>query len=221
MITVEITVTSRRRGFVAPDPDVQTYSTYENAARGLLGQRLTTPFDDDSGFHWGLTERGHNYAARLIEGDRKAFDAAMWAVADLSWVARRIADARNELALAMTEGEDFGFRAMRAGRPQAQVARELGVDRMTVRKWISAIGAQPPAREATREWELTDPPARTWREFINFEIHTAAQQAGDPNSEVDESAITNALTAECVRRGHQLDDPISPREIQELWENGY
>jgi hypothetical protein len=135
-ITIAVTTTSRRPGFVPPEPDEQTYSSYANAARGLAQQRLTVPIEDDGGVRWGRTERGHTTTAVLVGGDRREFNAAMWAVADLSATARRLQDARDAEAAAMLEAEQFGRRAMKAGRPQAQVARDLGVDRMTVRKWL-------------------------------------------------------------------------------------
>ncbi|WP_052280801.1 hypothetical protein [Nocardia vulneris] len=135
MITVAITVTSRRPGFTPPEPDEQTYSSYENAARGLEAQRLNVPTDTDRGIHWGRTERGHQYTATLIDGERRDFDAAMWARADLSTAGRRLADARRAVDEVMLEAETLGIKALRAGQSESHVARELGVDRMTVRKW--------------------------------------------------------------------------------------
>ena len=43
--------------------------------------------------------------------------------------------ARAALAKAIEEAEAEGLRALAEGEPEAAVARALGVDRMTVRKW--------------------------------------------------------------------------------------
>lgn len=43
--------------------------------------------------------------------------------------------ARSALAQALEEAELAGLQALAEGEPEASVARRLGVDRMTVRKW--------------------------------------------------------------------------------------
>jgi len=47
----------------------------------------------------------------------------------------RLRRAREALAKAMGEAEAEALRALAAGTPESAVARTLGVDRMTVRKW--------------------------------------------------------------------------------------
>jgi len=47
----------------------------------------------------------------------------------------RLRRARAALAKAIEEAEAEGQRALAEGEPEAAVARALGVDRMTVRKW--------------------------------------------------------------------------------------
>lgn len=47
----------------------------------------------------------------------------------------RLRRARAGLARAIEQAEAEGLRALAEGVPEAAVARALGVDRMTVRKW--------------------------------------------------------------------------------------
>ncbi|MEN6544515.1 MAG: hypothetical protein ABFE07_00565 [Armatimonadia bacterium] len=60
----------------------------------------------------------------------------MTARADLQRVARKLLRARDTLAAVMNEATDAADAANMAGVPEAEIARTLGVDRMTVRKWL-------------------------------------------------------------------------------------
>lgn len=50
-------------------------------------------------------------------------------------LAQRRADARANLAEATSQLRDAVLRELAAGHPEAAVARDAGVDRMTVRRW--------------------------------------------------------------------------------------
>lgn len=54
---------------------------------------------------------------------------------DLELAGARLQRVRAALAQALEQAEAEGLRALAEGRPEAAVARALGVDRMTVRKW--------------------------------------------------------------------------------------
>jgi DNA-binding CsgD family transcriptional regulator len=51
-------------------------------------------------------------------------------------VGQRLQKARAALAVALEAAEDEARALLAEGVSEAQVARELGVDRMTVRKWV-------------------------------------------------------------------------------------
>lgn len=75
----------------------------------------------------------------LYEGDEAVVvlseDYPDWrTVADETGTA--LADARARLSMAMHAAEVVGACAYEDGVPEAEVARRLGVDRMTVRKWL-------------------------------------------------------------------------------------
>lgn len=55
---------------------------------------------------------------------------------ELKRVARKLLRARDSLASVMNEATDAAVAANAAGIPEAEIARTLGVDRMTVRKWL-------------------------------------------------------------------------------------
>lgn len=54
-------------------------------------------------------------------------------------VAKDIADARERLAMAMRAAEIVGRCAVDAGFSESDTARRIGVDRMTVRKWLGKL----------------------------------------------------------------------------------
>lgn len=54
---------------------------------------------------------------------------------DLDRAGRKLRSARKGLKDAMTEAEAVGLAALEGGATEVEVARTLGVDRMTVRKW--------------------------------------------------------------------------------------
>lgn len=51
-------------------------------------------------------------------------------------IGRALEDARRALDQQMEYAREAALRAAKLGRPEAAVARDLGVDRMTVRKWV-------------------------------------------------------------------------------------
>lgn len=53
----------------------------------------------------------------------------------LTKAGRKIARLRADLAAAMAEAREIALTALQGGETEVDVARELGVDRMTVRKW--------------------------------------------------------------------------------------
>lgn len=54
---------------------------------------------------------------------------------ELERAGARLRRARASLATATEEAREIGMRALAEGQAEAAVARTLGVDRMTVRKW--------------------------------------------------------------------------------------
>lgn len=54
---------------------------------------------------------------------------------ELERAGARLRRARASLATATEEAREIGTRALAEGHAEAAVARALGVDRMTVRKW--------------------------------------------------------------------------------------
>ncbi len=56
-------------------------------------------------------------------------------MSDLERAGARLRRARVALDKATEEAREAGVRALAEGRAEAAVARALGVDRMTVRKW--------------------------------------------------------------------------------------
>lgn len=56
-------------------------------------------------------------------------------MSDLERVGIRLLRARKTLAQALTDAQSEALAALSEGVPEAAVARALGVDRMTVRKW--------------------------------------------------------------------------------------
>ena len=58
---------------------------------------------------------------------------------DLSRTARILRDARRRLETAMDAAEDSAIGAYALGTPETVIARELGVNRMTVRKWLGKL----------------------------------------------------------------------------------
>jgi hypothetical protein len=57
-------------------------------------------------------------------------------MADLNSAAARLSRARNLLAAAMEQAELTAIHAAADGTPETQIAQGLGVNRMTVRKWL-------------------------------------------------------------------------------------
>lgn len=58
-----------------------------------------------------------------------------WAVTEIEQAAADLARARESLRVAMAAAQSSAVGALSRGEPEAAVARALGVDRMTVRKW--------------------------------------------------------------------------------------
>lgn len=56
--------------------------------------------------------------------------------AALERAARRVALARDELAVAMTYATNAAISAHREGMPETEIAKALGVNRLTVRRWL-------------------------------------------------------------------------------------
>lgn len=54
---------------------------------------------------------------------------------DLERAGAKLRRARASLSTALEKAEAVGLAALADGKPEAAVARALGVDRMTVRKW--------------------------------------------------------------------------------------
>lgn len=55
---------------------------------------------------------------------------------DLATARTDLTQARLLLELAMQNARIAALEARQAGTPETKIARELGVDRMTVRKWL-------------------------------------------------------------------------------------
>lgn len=55
---------------------------------------------------------------------------------DLQRAGRKLLRARDTVASAMSEATDAAVKAAASGVPEVEIARTLGVDRMTVRKWL-------------------------------------------------------------------------------------
>lgn len=58
---------------------------------------------------------------------------------DLAKAGRALRSARERLKAAMQAAEEAGVEAHQAGTPETEIARELGVDRMTVRRWLGKL----------------------------------------------------------------------------------
>lgn len=56
--------------------------------------------------------------------------------ARLTHVAKRLAAARTKLDAEMDKAREVALDALGSGATEAEVARIVGVDRMTVRKWL-------------------------------------------------------------------------------------
>lgn len=57
----------------------------------------------------------------------------------LANAAKALRQARTRLAAAMDTAEQAAVQADKDGTPEAQIARELGVNRMTVRRWLGKL----------------------------------------------------------------------------------
>lgn len=58
---------------------------------------------------------------------------------DLVKAARSIAKARAALESAMRQGKTAAIEAHAAGMPETEIATTLGVNRMTVRRWLGKL----------------------------------------------------------------------------------
>lgn len=57
----------------------------------------------------------------------------------LTDAARKLQSARKRLAEAMTLAEQAAVEASNAGAPETEIARTLGVNRLTVRRWLGKL----------------------------------------------------------------------------------
>jgi transcriptional regulator with XRE-family HTH domain len=55
---------------------------------------------------------------------------------ELDRAGRALARVRRHLGFTMEDAKTAALKAVDEGVPQAEIARRLGVDRMTVRKWL-------------------------------------------------------------------------------------
>jgi predicted transcriptional regulator len=58
---------------------------------------------------------------------------------DLERTARKLLRARDTLAAVMNEATDVAVAAHKAGTTEVEIARTLGVNRMTVRRWLGKL----------------------------------------------------------------------------------
>lgn len=58
---------------------------------------------------------------------------------DLPRAARILRDARRRLGTAMSTAENSAIEAHASGTPETEIARALGVNRMTVRRWLGKL----------------------------------------------------------------------------------
>lgn len=58
---------------------------------------------------------------------------------DLAKAARRLRAARVRLDAAMHDAEQAAINAHQAGTPETEIARTLGVNRMTIRRWLGKL----------------------------------------------------------------------------------
>lgn len=60
-------------------------------------------------------------------------------MSDLTSVSKSLQRSRNLLAAAMQQAELAAIAAHKEGKPETEIARELGVNRMTVRRWLGKL----------------------------------------------------------------------------------
>lgn len=58
---------------------------------------------------------------------------------DLAKAARQLRAARQRLDIAMKAAEQAAITAHRDGAPETEIARTLGVNRMTIRRWLGKL----------------------------------------------------------------------------------
>jgi DNA invertase Pin-like site-specific DNA recombinase len=58
---------------------------------------------------------------------------------DLPRAARTLRDARKRLETAMAAAEQAAIEANANGTPETEIARQIGVNRMTVRRWLKKL----------------------------------------------------------------------------------
>lgn len=59
---------------------------------------------------------------------------------ELRAAARNLRAARDKLATATTAAEQAAISAHEGGMPETEISRTLGVNRMTVRRWLGKLG---------------------------------------------------------------------------------